>query len=310
MTDKTKNFDDFYNRIYPKLEEIEGLRSLAAKKVRNIYTFGKIGVVVSVLLFFIFQFGFALIISIVFAATFFGMLSGRVRRAFKELGPLFKRDVIENLLDYFYDEVRYIPRQRMSAGILRKSLLFKKTVYRSTGDDFTECRIGDTNICFSEVQAYSKSNYYFFNGIFVAVEFNKIFTSKTIVIPNSSISVFRKIRMNIFGTMDNASMVVLEDVLFNKEFDVISEDQVESRYLLSTSLMQRLIDFKIKVNKDVSFSFIDNWLYVAIPTKVNLFEISLEKPVTDNDFIRSNYEYFQLLTGLVEDLDLNTKIWK
>ncbi len=228
----------------------------------------------------------------------------------KLLKPHFKNGVIRKLLNYFYNDVRYIPRQRINIKLLQKSLLFKKKIYNNTGDDYTECRIGNTYISFSEVQTYSKSETYFFNGVFIAVKFNKSFKSKTIVTPNSSLSDIKRIKLNIFGAMEKASKVILEDSIFNKEFDVISEDQVESRYLLSTSLMQRLIDYKLKVNKKVSFSFIDNWVYVAIPTKVDLFEASIIKPITDKEFIKSSYDYFQLLTGLVEDLDLNTKIWK
>lgn len=312
MVNEAKNFDDFYQKITPKLEEIEELRAVDAAKIKILYWCMLVGVTLCILLCTFLPQGEGIVfgVSIVYLLTLFGMIMERARKISTKIRPLFKKDVIRKLLDYFYEDVRYEPRQRMNFKLLDKSLLFTKKVFRTTGDDFTECCMGNTYICFSEVQAYSRSESYFYNGIFIAVKFNKSFKSKTIVIPSSSTSVFKKISLNLFGEMTNASKVKLEDILFNKEFDVISEDQVESRYLLSTSFMQRMIDYKRKVDKKVSFSFIDNWVYVAIPTKGNLFEARISKPITDKDFIRSNYEYFQLLTGLVEDLDLNTKIWR
>ncbi len=310
MSKEIKSFDAFYTQIYSTLESLEVYRSRGASTINSLYKYGAVGIIVALVLFFILPVGFVLFLFLIYFAILFGKLIETVRRTSKEIKPTFKKDVIQALLNYFYEEVRYDPRQRISVKLLQRSLLFEKRVYRNTGDDFTECKIGDTYICFSEVQAYSRSSSYFFNGIFIAVAFNKSFTSKTIVLPNSRTSLFRKIKMNIMGVMQHAKMIKLEDSVFNKEFDVISEDQVESRYLLSTSLMQRLLDYKQKINKNVSFSFIDNWFYVSIPTKVNMFEASISNSLTDKEFIKSNYDYFQLLTGLVEDLDLNTKIWK
>jgi hypothetical protein len=47
-------------------------------------------------------------------------------------------------------------------------------------------------------------------------------------------------------------LIRLEDPRFEKEFCVYGEDQVEARYILTPSLMERILAFKNKWNKDVS----------------------------------------------------------
>ncbi len=313
-TETTKSFDNFFTLIFPKLKEMEDVRIAGSKNLpilkKLCYTVLVLMILDIVFIPFLkflslglfFLFGFALLL-------LFGQFTQIINETVEKLTPPFKSEVIAPLLNYFYEDVNYIPRQRISVKLLQKSLLFNRVVAKNSGDDYTDCRIGDTYIQFSEVQAYGVIGSYFFNGFFIAVEFNKSFTKKTIVIPNAKKSFFRKIGISVRGEMKNAKRIVLEDLDFKKEFVVIGEDQVESRYLLSTSLMQRILDYKRKVHKDVAFSFIDNRLYVAIPTKLNLFEPKITKPITDKEFIQSNYDYFKLLTDLVNDLDLNTKIW-
>ena len=110
--------------------------------------------------------------------------------------------------------------------------------------------------------------------------------------------------------MKNAEIIKLEDPVFEREFMVIGEDQVESRYVLSTSLMQRMMDYKTKLSKKTSFSFVDNRLYVAIPYNRDMFEPRVLETLLDPDFIKYNYDYFKLFADIVNDLDLNTRIWK
>jgi len=41
----------------------------------------------------------------------------------------------------------------------------------------------------------------------------------------------------------------------------------------------------------------------------NLFEARIFRPVADYSFMEENLRFLILLTGIVEDLNLNTRIW-
>lgn len=59
----------------------------------------------------------------------------------------------------------------------------------------------------------------------------------------------------------------------------------------------------------ISLSFCDSKVYIAINMNKNLFETRLFKPLNDYDFIEENLRFLILITEIVEDLNLNTRIW-
>ncbi len=106
--------------------------------------------------------------------------------------------------------------------------------------------------------------------------------------------------------------VKLEDPKFAKQFNVYSSDQVEARYLVTPSFMERFYNLKTVFGaKNAKCSFYGNTLMIAIQTKKNLFEIcnlfkSLQEPSSINEFyseldaIYKIIDYFKLdeKTGL------------
>ena len=309
MNAQEKSFDDIYDTILPSLGQLEEIRKKWAK---HIYLWQFLGLLSLglIILAFIIEWYFLGAIFILCALFSVGMIFEKLDVATKDLAPKFKKVVIFALLDYFYEHVRYIPNQRMSIHLLRKSLLISNYVYKHWGEDFINCRVRDTDVYFSEIETYYlNSQQPTFRGVFIAVLFNKQFSTKTVVINRKSSSFLRKTKLNLFGDMKNAAYVKLENIEFNKKFLVIAEDQIEARFKLTPSLMEKMLDYKKKLNADVSFSFIDNYLFIAIPSGTNLFEPVLLSSINDKVFIKKNYTYLDLLTSVVEDLDLNTRIW-
>ncbi|WP_165921877.1 DUF3137 domain-containing protein [Natronoflexus pectinivorans] len=233
-----------------------------------------------------------------------------MNEAVKELRPRFKNEIVLRLLEYFYDDLRYVPNQRVNINLLRKSLLFRKYVYWHSGEDFVSCKVSNIDVCFSEVKAYNLNDQSpIFKGFFIVVLFNKKFRTKTVVVNRRERTLFRKARLNLFKSMDNPAYINLENIEFNEKFLVIGEDQIDARYKLTPALMERMLNYKKKLNTPVSFSFIENYLYVAIPSGVNLFEPSILSPINDKQLLKNDYIYLELITGIVKDLDLNTRIW-
>jgi Protein of unknown function (DUF3137) len=142
-----------------------------------------------------------------------------------------------------------------------------------------------------------------FKGLFFRAEFNKKFRGKTTILPNnlsSKIQPFHRSRGQIAR---------LEDPEFSKYFTVYSNNQVEARYVLSTSLMERLVRFRKKANRQVYISFVESMIYIAIPYQEDLFEPKLFSTMLNFNPIRDYFENLQLMIGIVEDLNLNRRIW-
>lgn len=148
-----------------------------------------------------------------------------------------------------------------------------------------------------------------FRGIFFVADFNKNFNGHTVVLPDTAERMLGKFGQSLQSMSSRGQLIRLEDPEFEKEFCVYSDDQVEARYILSTSLMQRIIEFKRKWNTKIYLSFRNSNVYIAISMSKNLFETRLFKSVQDYKFIEENIQFLILITGIIEDLNLNTRIW-
>ena len=104
-------------------------------------------------------------------------------------------------------------------------------------------------------------------------------------------------------------LIKLEDSEFEKYFVAYGDDQVQARYILSTSLMKRIVSFKKNTKRQIYLSFIGSKIYVAISYTKNLFEPKLHKTLLDFKPIQEYFEDLQLVLSIVNDLNLNTRIW-
>jgi hypothetical protein len=129
--------------------------------------------------------------------------------------------------------------------------------------------------------------------------------------------------------------VELEDPAFAECFDVFATDQVEARYILSPGMMQRLLEFRqeaVRAREELSatlaarrkffqmvdqkdmesgmfyVSFARSNVYMAKHHYRDLFEIEPERPLT-SAAIEGYAADLQFAFGIVEDLNLNTRIW-
>ncbi|MBK9456075.1 MAG: DUF3137 domain-containing protein [Bacteroidetes bacterium] len=125
-------------------------------------------------------------------------------------------------------------------------------------------------------------------------DFNKHFNGNTYVLSD-----FGERFLGGFGKMlqglsiGRPDVVRLEDVEFEKQFVVYSSDEVEARYILSTSFMEQIMAFKKKTNANIQLSFVGNNINVAIPMKENMFEPSIRKTVLNFEDIKMYYSQLQ-----------------
>ncbi len=84
--------------------------------------------------------------------------------------------------------------------------------------------------------------------MFILLDMNKNFSGKTIVKRDTGIIgnwFTKKFRRKLDSYASRSKLlksVKLEDPIFEKKFEVYSSDQVEARYLLTTSFMERILE--------------------------------------------------------------------
>lgn len=122
-----------------------------------------------------------------------------------------------------------------------------------------------------------------FRGVVVELAMNKNFNGHTFFI-DKSISA-KKIQID----KEKFEVVNLESVDFAKKYTTYSTDQIEARYLLTTSMIERLDNLKLSFNaKYIRGSFKDDKLILAIATDKDMFAMG-------SDFKETNYQTFETL---------------
>lgn len=227
----------------------------------------------------------------------------------QELSSYYKQEVIAKVLQSFCENAEFIPQQGIDESIFRNSNLFTSPDRYHT-EDLIKGRIDKTDFCFAEVHAEERktrvngkgqtSHYWvdIFKGFIFIADFHKDFQGHTTVLRNS-----------LFKFNFNGSRVKLENPEFEKAFDVYSTDQVEARYLLSTSMMERFLALDRGFNKNITISFRDSRILIAIPESKNHFEASIWNSIRDLDQLKDDFSTIHALVSIVEDLNLNTRIW-
>ncbi len=235
----------------------------------------------------------------------------------------FKGDVINKMVKFVDESLHYEPQRGISQGDYQQSRIFVTNVDRYHSEDMVSGKLGSTAIRFSEVHSEKRIQRQsskgeaqeewktIFKGILFAADFNKNFVGRTVVTADVAENLLGSIG-TMFQKMNTARdpLIKLEDVEFEKAFAVYSTDPVEAHYILSPSLMKRIVEFRKKTGS-INLSFIESHVYIAIPVRanLNLFEPKIYSTLINYDRIAGYNRYLMLITGIVEDLNLNTRIW-
>jgi hypothetical protein len=276
---------------------------------------GKFGLNVIFLLMF-------LILSAIF--TFFP----RHVKYYRGYNEGFKETIIPKIIAFIDKRLRYDKAGMVSRQEFMDSHLFTDKPDDYHGDDLVSGTLGQTAIRFSEIHAKrveivrqgssssstnrkTKKNYTpIFNGLFFVADFNKAFKGTTIVLPDTAQKLFGDLGQVLQAlNVQNGQLIKLEDPEFEKLFVVYGQDQVEARYILSTSLMGRIVDYQNRASKKMRLSFSASKLNVAIPFAKELFEPKLMESLLNIAHVQEYYDDLKLVVDIVEELNLNTRIW-
>jgi hypothetical protein len=233
----------------------------------------------------------------------------------------FKNCVIREMVALIDPQLNYFPHRYIDETDYREAALFRNRIDRFQGDDLVEGVLGATRFRFSELVHKEKHEttdskgrrqtrwVTVFKGIFFIADFNKHFLGRTYVVPDA--------RENFLGigkifekwSFGRGEIVELENPEFEKLFTVYGTDQVEARYILTPSLMERLVNFRNKAETRVYIAFVHSKLFVALPVSRNLFEPKIFSSGVQSGYLRDYFRYLALVAGIVDDLNLNLRIW-
>lgn len=172
-------------------------------------------------------------------------------------------------------------------------------------DDCFSGKYRDVDIQIAEC-SYKANKTNVFSGAVIRIEMNKNFEGLTVIRPKKNVD-FHNIK-----DLKQAKLhkVELEDVEFNKNYDIYSTDQIEARYLLTTSFMERFKNITLAFDSKASYcSFQGKYVYIAPFCKKDLFSVcSLRKNVADEVQFVKLFNEFTSILELVDHFKLDKKL--
>jgi hypothetical protein len=162
----------------------------------------------------------------------------------------------------------------------------------------------------TEGSGKNRRNVTIFAGLMIRLSMHKNFKGHTVV-KQDNLILKQVYAGKIWGrdVPDGLEKVTLEDPEFERQFRVYSTDQIESRYLLTTSFMERLKHLQAAVGgSSVEASFLHNQLLLLIASNENRFEPdSVFKPVGFEEASARIVHEMRDIFALIDLLQLDRK---
>lgn len=319
-----KEIDHILHELTPHLDRLEPGRRLYLKKSRiylAVLFLPLFAVLLSALLsgnkvpFFIGA-GLWFIIGIVLYQYRAGALGARYKYAYKTT-------VIPRLLSLIDSQLHYEVGDGIPSGRFVGTELFSKSPDRYKTEDLIHGTYGKTLLQLAEVDAEerrtttdskgrTRTTYVtIFKGLLLIADFNKHFKGRTFVFPDMAENLFGNFGrfFQKLGGRRETDLIRLEDPEFEKAFAVYSTDEIESRYILSTAMMQRLLRMRERFGKEVRIGFKESSIVLAVPHHRGFLEPSPKVSATETSQISEMLSELEYFLDLIEELDLNTRIW-
>ena len=310
--------DFYYKELYPSLSELEKRRTQILSQLK---WYGGMGVVVFLLAAMWMGKNFGLLHPLMMGIVIgFIAIAGMTYRFMRKgYAEDFKEKIITPLIGAIDPHLLYNPSFMISQHLFERSHLFNQKVDRYSGNDYVKGSIDGVPIEFSDIHAEYQTKdskgrtqwHTLFRGLFLVAEFNKHFKSKTVILPDHAEKSFGSL---IGGWLQSINfsrddLIRLDNPEFEKHFVVYGNDPIEARYILSHSMMKRILDFQRKLTHPLFISFVHNHIHVGIGTKKNLFEPAILTSLLD---YKQTIEYINTLRytiGIIEELKLHEKLW-
>ena len=314
-----KNFRELYSTtLIPKLTELDKTRKSILALIKKHILISLVPLCIFGYISFLYE--TPIPIGIV-AVACIGYAFFKINPLWKDYYSAFKQQVIRQIIHFIDDTLTYSPSDCIRQGRFEECGIFRTHIDRYRGDDLVTGKRGSTDMKFSEVHAEYKTTttdskgrtqthwHTIFKGLLFSADFNKHFSVSTYVLTDRAEKLFGSFGTKFQKFSGHGDLVKLEDPEFEKSFVVYSSDQTEARYILSSSLMKRILDYKIKSRKNIQLSFVSSRLFVAVPYGKDLFEPKLFGEITNFESVEEYYNDLKLVLKLIEDLNLNTRIW-
>ncbi|MEN8185789.1 MAG: DUF3137 domain-containing protein [Bacteroidota bacterium] len=293
----------YENQLKPALESYEDDR----KELKKKYIIGLTGVLVPIAALFIFKKDITIptIVGIFSVVAIFIYFLIQVDKDKKIYIMKFKEGVVKHVVKLINPDWKYNSEDMISQSDFMASNIFPNKISKYKGDDLVTGVIDKTDFQFSELEVKDEvkrgdktEDRIFFSGLFAHADFNKEIQGETYVLPERGVKKYRDLEL-----------IKLENPEFEKYFMAFGTDQIESRYVLTPTMMEAMMSIKKKYPNPVYFSFKGSRVYLAMSFGLDLFEPKIFTNGVNFQDVELMSSQFRIIETIVHEMNLNTRIW-
>lgn len=221
----------------------------------------------------------------------------------------FKENVIQKLLNNFYENIDYIPNKPISRDLYDLAK-YNEHYNRYYSDDYMEAsidnkypiRMAEVHTVYEETHTDSDGHTTTtrttrFHGLFAQIRMNKSINSELLIRRNHSVSKNNRLDM--------------DSQEFEKLFDVNATNQIIGMQLLTHDIMELLVSFQKSTGIYYDISIYNEIMYLRFSTG-SMFEFqSFKKGAFDEKMLRKYYnvlDFTSTLSKMIIDLIEKTEI--
>lgn len=233
-----------------------------------------------------------------------GFSSWKNKKKRKIMIPL-KNKVINQLISLIDESLTYEAESFVPKEIFTESQIIKKNATYK-GEDLFSGVVNNVSFQFSEVTydyRSGKRTVTVFEGPFFVVKSPIRFRSRTSVLHDKLENVMGDVG-RFFQSMNvsriNEKLIKIDNHEFEKHFAVYTKNEDEAKSILTKNMCDYLVSIKKQfgdLNK-VYFSFSENYFYLGIDNRKDIFEVDVSKEIT-NENIKSFYDEFVNYVNIV-----------
>lgn len=303
MESQLADFELFYSeKLRPLLEKLEPESNDTSK--------WKVGGIAALFLCIA-----CFIISKSIAAIFFiGILIFSIFKFFskkEEFVNNYKEIIIKEIIEFLNPGAIYEPLKMVSPKDYEYSGLYPKSYDVCNGEDWIKGVYKNVNYSCSELETSqlaggrNGNTVRIFKGLFFVAPIGYGYGA-TYVWPADDVQLpvtVADYHFERFLPLPEITPVNMNHPEFERYFAVYGSDSSIATTIIDDVMMERMIQFRNQIGRDVRFSFVNGYCFVSIEIQENLFEPALSD-IMDKDKIQAYFFSVLLILSIINQLDL------
>lgn len=298
-----RSFNEIYQEVYAEVGE--DLKEIKSSNTTRVLIF-IVCIVALIIIGFVINERMAWFIDFFIIALVVVFFVIKLDKQYNKYKKIYKDKVINRFVKGYSDTFEYSPDQGISSLTYNKAD-FDGYYDRYHSEDLIQgtilenCPISVAEVhtereeTTTDSEGNTTTSYVtLFHGLFACIELN-----------NFNTVCFKILRNKLFsGIFKGKNRLEMDSGEFEKIFDVKTDDKISTLRILTSDVMQMLIDFKSNNKVTPEISLVNNKLFIRFEVG-NVFEPNLIKGDMDFDKLKNNYDIINFVFKLAEEFSKN-----